>query len=256
MPVNRSHGVFVSQNVVKALTQNDINRLYWATSTGSNFRGQQLTKDDFSESLFDTHEIGQKNTKYHTLRPKESPLMNRAACSYASDFRPRPVGDAAENRAFAESLRGVTKNRSAPQLSYETTKESEFRPPRTVEELHGAKQQPSGDRQARTNTLRALGGSQVLLSTSQRQHCGPSEDLASTAPQAHTRSNLTLAGNRASDFWTTSYTRDSLSATGSFSKSAPTSPQAVVEGLNFDWPPKGSRPKAPLTLGLPPNIEM
>jgi len=116
---------------------------------------------------------------------------------------------AAQNRLFAETLKGARRNRSAPTLNSKTTYNDVYGRGRTVEELHGAKFPPQGDRQARTHTLGATADNYVKTSYTHTQHRGPHEELTATATQPNHKGNLFLPDKKRTEFWSSRYERDS-----------------------------------------------
>lgn len=253
MPLSKSHGVFTSPTAVRSVSQSDLQKLYWQTTTQQHFQGRPLTEADQNECMNQVHLIGHHNTKYMRLPEKQSPALGRESCTYNALFAPMPTGEAAENRAFAEGLKSVCRMPSAPNLGGKTAYAEAFGRGRTQQELREASFQPMWHRQQPTAIFGELRGKVTYEQVSHTQRLHRELPMAAVPPNVRQRPHMTLAGGCPREFWSTQYQRDSLACTTGAWPAGLGSPADASKALDFEWAPPVHH--ARLHLALPPNIE-
>lgn len=255
MPGAPSSGVLTSKNALRNVSKRDLEKLYWRTSSAHSFEGRQLTEVDRNECFDQIHKVGQTNTKYMTFPEKRAPLMDRSSCTYSAEFMAKPSGHAAENRAFARTIKGGQRMRSAPSIGSKTTYHENFNQGRTPEQFQGATIPVEVDRQNRTQTLGGYGDSSEKASYAHSQHRGPHQELTSTSEKAHHKGNMYLPDPKRMEFWSTQYERDSRFCTDNSSARPPSAGPLEPLPEKHTVVTRG-RPVAKdrIRLALPPGI--
>jgi len=137
-----SMGVFPSHSAVKAgLSDAEVRRAFFRTSTGSQFRGSGTQKDQL-ENLFDVHNIGHRNSKYmRAYQKRKAPDWDRSMCEHARMYSAKPLGDFIVNRDLATVNREnqVSGTRSAKIPFESRTKYSDDFRPLSAAEARGAR---------------------------------------------------------------------------------------------------------------------
>jgi len=95
--------VFPSRAVVGLARKDDVQKLWFRTTTGDEFSGRMAPWDSRIENMFDVHCIGQRDGKYMKFRQKKAPLLDRRCCEYTRDFAAPPLGDHVIARQHAET---------------------------------------------------------------------------------------------------------------------------------------------------------
>lgn len=176
---NASHGVFTSASAVRSKSRDEVNRLYFRTTSNVEFPHKELMQADRGENLGQIHFIGSKTTKYLPYQYKRAPLQNKSACWYAHDFYEKP-SDAHDNRELAKCFVRKTPFQKAPLLSTKSHYSHTF-PILTPSEIKGARP-PNQDPNRLDEQRKTIGGDANVFtqSFSHHMHRAPPKDVKAT----------------------------------------------------------------------------
>lgn len=165
-----SVGVLPSHSAVAGLSEHEVQRAFFQTSTGSQFQG--LPQEDNNENLFDIHCIGQRNSKYmRAYRSRRAPQWDRSMCEHTRTFTPKPLGDFVVNRQLActnkENQVSGAKSAKTPFLSI--SKYSDDFRPLTPAETRGARPEAASPLPAGKSPLAGTGDMMELESHEHKQ---------------------------------------------------------------------------------------
>jgi len=124
-PKNASFGVFPSQSAVRSVPTHEINKVYFASTSKSQFcwSSGTMPEEDRMENFDQIHSVGKKNTKYLKFQASKAPLVDRTACKYNQEFTAKPLGDCETNKALAENFKqgGMSRGMSSPFLGLKSS---------------------------------------------------------------------------------------------------------------------------------------
>lgn len=98
---NMSSGVGPSSSAYRSASTQELERLCYTTTTGTQFAGRNLDADGRTENMGAILLIGQQRTnKYLNFQLKQAPLLDRSSCHYTRAFsRPPSAGTLASDIA-------------------------------------------------------------------------------------------------------------------------------------------------------------
>eukprot|EP00931_Biecheleriopsis_adriatica_P001880 TRINITY_DN102398_c0_g1_i1.p1 TRINITY_DN102398_c0_g1~~TRINITY_DN102398_c0_g1_i1.p1 ORF type:complete len:306 (+),score=62.59 TRINITY_DN102398_c0_g1_i1:104-1021(+) len=148
--------VYPSRASFEPVPTDEVQRLYFRTSTGTQFVQEGAPEDARCENFVDVHGIGQRTGKYLPYQKKRAPLFDRSSVAYYRDFIALPLDDAPITKALAKAnkLRSNPQDKSVSmaKLDGSTRYREQFTAP-TRKEAKGAKQKNCKPKAALTHTL-------------------------------------------------------------------------------------------------------
>jgi len=194
-PKNASFGVFPSQTAVRSVSTNDLSKVYFASTSRSQFNWASGTmpEEDRTENFDQIHSVGKKNTKYLKFQASKAPLVDRTACKYNQEFTAKPLGDCETNKALAENFKqgGMSKGMSSPFLGLKSSYMDTF-VHHSDTSMRSAKARSCAPRKVLTETLGGAGGLLETVSNSHNSHRAPPIALAKPGEVIPPKPNLTL----------------------------------------------------------------
>jgi len=137
------------------LNKEDVQRLYFRTTTGQTFNRTDAPAEARSENFVEVHLIGQRRSKYMGYPQNRAPLLDRSSLEYNRDFVVWPLDDVVTTREMAQ----VNKDRTldGPSGSHakfdgSTKYNADFKAP-SRREAAGARQKSAKPKAGRTHTL-------------------------------------------------------------------------------------------------------
>jgi len=194
-PKNASFGVFPSQSAVRSVPTHEINKVYFASTSKSQFNWDSGTmpEEDRMENFDQIHSVGKKNTKYLKYQASKAPLVDRTACKYNQEFTTKPLGDCETNKALAENFKqgGMGKTMSSPFLGLKSSYMETFVQHHPTS-MRSAKAKSCAPRKVLTETLGGAGGMLETVSNCHSSHRAPPMHLAKPGEVVLPKPNLTL----------------------------------------------------------------
>lgn len=210
-PKNASFGVFPSQTAVRSVGTKDLNKVYFASTSKSQFNWESGTmpQEDRAENFDEIHSVGKKHTKYMKWTPSRAPLVDRTACKYNQEFTQKPLGDCETNKALAENFKqgGMSKSMSSPFLGLKSSYMETF-VTHEPKHMRAAKQMSCAPRKVLTQTLGGAGGLLETTSNTHSSHRAPPMHLAKPGEVLLPKPNLTLTEKSGSEFFRSQARRD------------------------------------------------
>lgn len=197
---NVSFGVFPAASASDVLTRDDMQKLYFSTTASQEHAGRQTQEGGEIENMSHVHLIGRRDGKYMKYQINRAPLLQRDSCRYTRDYAPKYLGDYVCNKELAETFRYSVSHQTGVELNNRSLYSEDF-PPTTPQQMKAAKLPSQAPKQLRTHTLGGSGNEMhVKTSFSHNQHQRPSGDVSSCCERFIPKPNLTLAGNRLSNY--------------------------------------------------------
>lgn len=197
MPVRLDgSGCFPGQTAIKSVTQADLKRITYATTSGTGVPGRVMSVEDKWDNFSDIHGIGKKDTKFMKYQKSQAPLLDRTACSNRRDFVEMPLGDYQINTELAQGFRGNVDSgsKSMPILVSNNSHYREEFGNTSPERMRAAKRTSCKAKNPRTKTLSSMDD---LMETRPRSHIHfgvPQTELIGAAEIVLARPNLGLSG--------------------------------------------------------------
>jgi hypothetical protein len=238
-PKNSSFGVFPSLSAVNSASSKDLQKVYFATASKSQFTWQSgtLPQEDRTENFNEIHSVGKKHTKYMKFQPSKAPLVDRTACKYTQEFTPKPLGDCETNNALAQNFKqgGMSRGFSSPMLQAKSSYKDTFAG-HDHDAMRSAKQRSCKPKKVLTQTLGGAGGLLETTSNSHNDHRAPPLALAKPGEVILPKPNITLTEKTGKEFFKTQAKRDFVNP----AMYAASMPPSLTQGPEF--------PPLPLTV--------
>lgn len=174
-------------------TKEELQKLYFRTTTSSTFNLTGAPKEANSENMLDVHFIGQRPGKYLPYQAKRAPLLDRSSCCYTKDFVVLPLGDAPITREMAKvnKTRGSNfKSGLDAQMETQTKYREDFRPPSRTEARNA---RPASAKPAATRSTTLPTGKLMESTSVAHQAFRLQPAIAQSQPVKPPKSHLGLA---------------------------------------------------------------
>lgn len=197
-----------AQVMTSVLSQGDMQRLYYQTTSGQEFgaRGKSLK----SENMADVHNIGHRSGRYWQFQPNHAKSCGRSHCEYTRVFPPHSLGDFATSKEFAKNNKACNEavNLGGPKDCVNTamTKyQEDFKQP-TSRQMRKARPKSHKPKDGhRTQTIHTQGTQAAQLSHSHATY-GVPQGLSLVAQVS--RAKTTLGVSPLEGSYKTSYARE------------------------------------------------
>lgn len=187
-----SMGCLPRPHALASVTQEQLRKLNYRTTTSTGVNGRIQTADDKWENFIDVHNLGKKDSKYMKYQLCTAPLLDRSAVTSMRDFIALPLGDNQINTALAASFKGgntagnkglevSAKNESAYQAEFAGY---------TGDLMKAAKQKSVKPKKGRTATVTGMTDMLETKCLSHATFIVPKAELAGNPPAKPPRGNL------------------------------------------------------------------
>lgn len=200
-PLYPSPGPLPSSRAYAAVSQEEIRRAYYQTTSERALPGRQPSAEVVGENFANVHSIGQRDTRYLKWTHNVAPLTTRDACRHTQAYIPLPLGDNIVNSALALNFKkGTQANKAGSMATMDsrTMYEDDF-PERTLsqeqERIKQAKQKNKRPPQELTYTVCPPGSLLETESHEHRKFTVPRADIAKAERVPQPRPGLEMGGS-------------------------------------------------------------
>mmetsp|Transcript_8834 Transcript_8834/g.18837 ORF Transcript_8834/g.18837 Transcript_8834/m.18837 type:complete len:266 (-) Transcript_8834:51-848(-) len=231
-----SSGVFPGQTAIKSVSEADLCRLTYRTTTGTGVPGRVMSHEDKWENFMEVHDMGKKDTQYMKYQKNVAPLLDHSACTCRRDFVPMPVGDNIINNQLAETNKnGLNAGKKPLAIEQKATSSyaSEF-VATSPHRMRGAKPESTKPKANRTATIT---GMKDMMETRPQSHVHfrpPNSELAKAGEICLAPGNLGLSAR-----WNTGPPTSSYGKTFNSRSMTSSAPQLIpMDSLMGNRPPE------------------